>query len=419
MSFMPQQNVRSSGIEVINYSAPASVIFNNKLYLFYSGAGDDGVWYVNYDENTWSSPSQCKKSGASKMGVAKHTSPCPVVFNNTFYLFFNGIGDDGTWCTTSTDGLNWSQVFSVMETIGLSETFAPSTSPSAIVHQSQLYLFWNNNSKNGLRYSTFDGRKWDGVRDVSARGLGVWRQTSSAAVEFKGSIFLFYNGSGNDGTWMTKFADGSWSGVVSLSSTMGGMGFLDGTSPAAFVSDDGIKLTLMWNGSGNNGVWYSSTTDGTIWDSPAISMRSTIGTQNLKTSPCGVSYHAIPYVFWVGAGDGSLWLSQGLTINVDYGDFSRAQRALLDGFDFTLIVTDPATLSFFQPRFGPGPIALPSPDGNYSEVIDKIIGSDKVAINKIVTGILALSLLAILMRYDVEVELGPFRWAFRRRPTRP
>lgn len=426
---MHEQIVRPSGIGVFNYSAPASVVFNDKLYLFYNGSGDNGIWYVKHDENTWPSPISCRGAGASAIGVAKYTSPCPVVFNNKLYLFFNGAGNDGTWYTASTDGSNWSEVFSVMIQSGSSENFAQRSSPSAVVHQGRLYLFWNSHSNDGLRYSTYDGKNWDTARDVSAPGLGIRGQTSSAAVEFNGSIFLFYNGTGNNGTWMTQYAaHGSWSPVVSLSPAVGGMGFLDLTSSAAFVSDDSRKLTLMWNGSGNDGVWYSSTTDGTIWNSPAISLRSVVGSQKLllKTSACGVSYRAIPYIFWV-AEDNSLWLSQGLTINVDNGDFNPAHRALLDGNDFTLTITDPATISFFQPRFGPGPHPLPGPDGSsaspgsgdYARVIKAIIWSSSGPINEIVAGILAISLLASLKGYDVDLNMAPFRLAVKKRPVHP
>ena len=402
-------------------------MFNDKLFLFYNGSGDDGLWYTYYDDNAWTPPIQCRARGASNMGVAQYTSPCPVVYNHTIFLFFNGSGNDGTFYTTSTDGQSWTQVSSVNEQMSSPDTFEKYTSPSAATYQGDLYLFWNKTSGNSLRYGLYNGTSWRGPADVLAPGLGIRSQTSSSAVGFLGGIYLFYNGSGQDGTFMTTLTGGSWSNVVSISSRVGGQGFLDRTSPAAYVTNDGRELTLLWNGSGDDGVWYSYTVDGATWYKPAISMRGVIGGQGLLqySSPCGVAYHSVPYIFWAGAGQDGLWFTQGLTFNVDSGDFSGPLQALASNLDFTLLVTDPNTIAFFAPRFPPGYNPLPGPSDtptvnqvDYTALVTALLGTAPKLVGGIAVGIVSIALMGVLQGKDVTLELGPFRLEIKTPPKK-
>ncbi|OCL13143.1 hypothetical protein AOQ84DRAFT_372443 [Glonium stellatum] len=323
------------------------------------------------------------------MNLAEFTSPCSVVFNNKLYLFFSSSGNNGIFCTSSTDGSNWSQVVSIMSLMGSEETYAPRTSASAVVHKGLLYLFWNSNANDGLRYSTF-GTSWGAPKNVSAANLHIRAQTSSAVVEFNERIYLFFNGAGQNGTFKTTFADGSWLGVVPLGPAVSGMGFLDATSPAAFTSYDGRELTLTWSGVANDGIWYSSTTDGTIWNvqQPIIDKNQVL----YKSGTCGVSYTT---QFHTSSG----------------GDFTEPQQALLSGKEFTLIVTGFDTVTFFQSRFGPRTRIFAGED-NYLGVITEILGNEPKKANEVVTGLLSLSLLAVLKRRNVTVEMNPFRWYF-------
>ena len=44
MSFTPQQKIPLTDVRILNYSAPASIVFKDKLYVFYVGYNDDGIW---------------------------------------------------------------------------------------------------------------------------------------------------------------------------------------------------------------------------------------------------------------------------------------------------------------------------------------------------------------------------------------
>jgi hypothetical protein len=53
MSFTPQQEINTTQVGVDEDTAPSAVVFKGKIYLFYSGSGNDGVFYVVYNGTKW------------------------------------------------------------------------------------------------------------------------------------------------------------------------------------------------------------------------------------------------------------------------------------------------------------------------------------------------------------------------------
>jgi hypothetical protein len=362
---MRRKLVVSSGVSAFNYSGLSSVIFQDLLYVFYSGVGEDGAWYATLDQKSdhWSGPFSCLAGGASGMGIAEYTSPCSVVFNGSLYLFFNGAGHDGTYWTQTSDGTNWTAIASVSQNMGKrEETFGSRTSPSATVYRDDLYLFWNNSGNDGVRYSYLSNRSslFASPMDVTTR-VGIRRQTSTAAVTFGDSIYLFYNGSGHDGTWVATLTSGIWS---PMTHSVGG-NYLDYTSPAAYVSGDGLQLSVLWNGYTDDGIFYAATQDGEHW-TKQISLRRSIDGMGILTnsSPTGISFNGIPYMFWIGT-NGQLWFSQGLTIPIDgHPNLDPILRALLSNDDFVLTSHDSEFVQHLLESFdlGANPISGPSYD---------------------------------------------------------
>ncbi|KAF3929127.1 hypothetical protein ABW20_dc0109733 [Dactylellina cionopaga] len=41
------------------------------------------------------------------------SAPASVVFRGTLYVFYSGAGYDGVWCTTTTDGLTWAPIYNL------------------------------------------------------------------------------------------------------------------------------------------------------------------------------------------------------------------------------------------------------------------------------------------------------------------
>lgn len=306
------------GIRVLPRSAPAPIVFQNKLFVFYNGSGSDGIWYTAFDNKSWA-PVISVRTHVPNINLAPGTSPAVVVFKGTLYLFYNGSGHDGTWYTTF-DGTRWSgSAISVSSQIG-GQNFLLETSPSATVYDNKLYLFWNGSENDGIWFTTFDSKQWTNQTRLNAIVDGIILQdnTSPAVCTVGDYLYVFYNGFGHDGTWFTRLTkEGNWDAVVSVNFIIpGGMNFLDGTSPAATPLTVGSKssILLVWNGAANDGLWYSViSTDGTA--AAQVSLKNTIGAVPvLNESSGGVTvWLGVPFIFWPSEQQ-QLWFTRGVSL---------------------------------------------------------------------------------------------------------
>ena len=332
------------------------------------------------------------------------------------YLFFNSASNDGIRYSTSKDGQHWTTISSVNARLGSNIKSTPHTSPSAAVHGEKLYLFWNKG--NALQYATvsrsLNELTWDGPVDVAGPNLRLKPGTSSTAVDFDGKLYLFYNGSGQDGTFMTTFSSSAWSPILALKAARRYIPDFDRSSPATFTTNDGRRLSVMWNAIGTtagDGLLYDSTLNGSKWTDFALSLSNNIpGLQLLSnTIPASARYQGRPFMFWIGASDASLYFSHGermgileTDIDVDKGDFLTAQQTLLAGRDFTMVSKDPATIWHYQSLFGQNGQAIYAPDSkDYSSAFKLLLGSDPIKIPAIVAGITAVVVACLLRGYDI------------------
>ncbi|EXA35887.1 hypothetical protein FOVG_13004 [Fusarium oxysporum f. sp. pisi HDV247] len=274
--------------------------------------------------------------------ASHHYSPVtsPAVSLHTF----NGSGNNGTFWTTSQDGVIWTMVNCLDDAMSTppSETFEPSTSPAVAVYQDTLYVVWNSSEANGTLRYTYVNKATNAFvqpKNLTAGGLSIRSQTSPAMVEFNGLLYLFFNGSGLNGTWMTTSNGNVWAIASPVTSNLGG-NFMDRTSPAIFVSDDKRVLTLLWYGSGSNGTWYTTTTNGITWSNQ-------VGLNDGQvlmagSSPCGIGYHGRPYIFF----------------------YSLAMDAFLKGNDFAFVAQDDATVKYLEAQFANGSVIIQNPSSS-------------------------------------------------------
>ena len=75
------------------------IVFNNKLYVFHPGYGQNAeLWYTVADGTSWSQDQMIiggdKSVCGGESGISQ--SPSAVVWNNVIYVFFqNGYGGGG------------------------------------------------------------------------------------------------------------------------------------------------------------------------------------------------------------------------------------------------------------------------------------------------------------------------------------
>ena len=186
-------------VALMDRTSPNAVIFGDTLYVFYTGAGSDGVFYATTrDGNQWSEVKSVREKSPG-MNILEGTSPSVVVLNHRLYLFFMGSGRDSIYYTTSDDGENWSPVISVAQKMGTGMGVYEKTSPAAFLDSSQtLYLFWADSGSSGLFYTSSDGNVWAPPKSMRENMLGNQGQqtplagTSPWAAEFNASSYIFW-----------------------------------------------------------------------------------------------------------------------------------------------------------------------------------------------------------------------------------
>ena len=248
------------GMSVAKNTSPAAVVFQGIIYLFYNGSGNDGTWYVTFNGTNWSGPSSISgKIGGQ--GFLPLTSPSAVVLpgtaanDSTLYLFWNGAGYDGIFFSTF-DGTNWTK----QSTVG-QISVAESTSPYATVFQGLVYLFWNGSGNDGTWYSTTKNTDWAVQTSVRAQitTMSFLSGTSPTALVLGDdySLRLFWVGSGgsDQGAWYSDFNGTTWTSQRNMGQDIGGQELLASTNPCTV--ELGLTPYVFWVGSGQD-MWFSS-----------------------------------------------------------------------------------------------------------------------------------------------------------------
>jgi hypothetical protein len=197
--------------------APSPVVFNGVLQVLFQGAYEDGqLWTSWYDGNTWNGNVQVPNLGMS-------FSPGAVVFNNKLYVFHNGLGETGALWYTVADGISWSQDRNLVLGGSSVPESGISLSPSAVVWNNTLYVFFQNGQGGGgignpgyggLYYiASSDGINWEGVTsDGLTYGIevaNVGMSFSPSAVAFNGVLQVFHEGLGQNGQLWTCWYNGT------------------------------------------------------------------------------------------------------------------------------------------------------------------------------------------------------------------
>jgi hypothetical protein len=123
MNWEPESQISNFGVSF----SPSALIYNNNLYVFHQGYGNNGqLWYTyTSDGVNWVPDTQV-------MNVSMAGSPSAVAWEGGITVFHNGnggsgdVGDSNLWYTYSPDGMSWGGDTQVMN-VNLSG------SPSAIV----------------------------------------------------------------------------------------------------------------------------------------------------------------------------------------------------------------------------------------------------------------------------------------------
>lgn len=84
---------------------PHTVVYDNKLHVFYKGCDDEYIYYSWFDGEKWQGNATLPSFNGSVPVSA--TGPSAVVFNDQLYLFYRGGGNDDRLYVSWYNGAAW------------------------------------------------------------------------------------------------------------------------------------------------------------------------------------------------------------------------------------------------------------------------------------------------------------------------
>jgi len=173
------------------------------LYVFYQThevlLNEGQMFYQRFDGNSWYGIQHVAPSGQP---VGMSCAPSPVVWNGgLLQVFHQGFRQDGQlWTTWTKDGVNWASEQQPVPNVGMS------FSPSAVAFNNKLYVFHPGSHESGeLWYTVADGTSWSQDQLILANNLGLADTTgpmsqSPSAVVWNNVLYVFFqNGTGGGG----------------------------------------------------------------------------------------------------------------------------------------------------------------------------------------------------------------------------
>lgn len=249
------------GIDPKSDAAPATCLYNNRVYVGYKGWTDDTIRLAVHDGRTWFGDAPVRDM-AGGVDVRSNRAPALVVFDDLLHLFYKAHDGDQirvAWF----DGNRWTGDNAVAELTG---GVNPRTdiAPCAVVFNEKLYLFYVGAGGNQLYSCWCDGRTWGGEKAIREQGGGVdpWSDDAPTAAVLGGRLFLAYRGAGSESIYLARFDGTQWSGDTEIGDEPGGISPKTDRAPNLIVH--GGRLVLVYKGKYTDDI-YLSWCDGTTW----------------------------------------------------------------------------------------------------------------------------------------------------------
>ena len=266
-------------------ASPSAVRWQDGIEVFFQGANNDGQLWRTFsaDGNSWGTT----QTNVQVPGVGMSGSPSAVVYNGSLYVFYQGLNNSGgLWYTVSADSINWTQ-HPPVPNLGMKE------SPSAVLWQGGIQVF--HQAGNGQLWRTFssDGNNW-GTTQTDAQVPGVGMSGSPSAVVYNGSLYVFYQGLNNSGgLWYAVSSDSiNWTQHNPVPNLV-----MSG-SPSAVLWQGGIEV--FFQGANNDGqLWRTFSPDGNNWGTTQTNVQVMgVGMSGSPSCVVVVPTTSIDYSIW-------------------------------------------------------------------------------------------------------------------------
>jgi hypothetical protein len=179
----------------------AAAVYQNKLFLFGIGSGDHQHYVNTFSGDQWSGWSRIPGGGTTAL------ADTVTVFQNKLFLVGVGINDRRHYINVF-DGTQWAGWSAVPS----SATTA--TADSAVVFQNELHLFATGIQDHKHYTNLFDGQRWVGWSAIPGGGT---TELADAPVFFGDQLYVFSIGITDHRHYVNRFDGTNWSGWTGAS----------------------------------------------------------------------------------------------------------------------------------------------------------------------------------------------------------
>ncbi|MCC8035581.1 MAG: hypothetical protein LIO77_06585 [Rikenellaceae bacterium] len=130
---------------------PSAAVFNNLLYVFWNGSGEDGLWYAKFNGSKWEGQISHKKKIGTQ-GVLKRNTPGVCSTNNFMFLCWTGVGKNGIWYSIGKPYFDWEKQKSIEKIVGNMDV-GFDTYPFTYLWKDEVYVIWKMNSAFKYMYT--------------------------------------------------------------------------------------------------------------------------------------------------------------------------------------------------------------------------------------------------------------------------
>lgn len=204
-------NDQSGGIDPESTYNPAISVYQDTLYIAYTGRYLSNLYTATFDGITWSGNTEIS---AQPGGISPSSSYSPgmCVYNSRLYLTYLGAHLTNMY-TASFDGATWTGNTKISDQPG---GIAPASNynPDVDVYDNKMYLVYKGTWFNDLYTCSFDGTTWRGNTPISAQPGGI-----SPSSNFNPGVTLSAAIPGAQPTWMGRLPDAALISEINIPGT--------------------------------------------------------------------------------------------------------------------------------------------------------------------------------------------------------
>lgn len=254
--------------------SPSAVFFDKKYFIFYkSDSNNDVLYSQSGDCLTWSGNTAILNASGNEIQTSN--TPASVVFNDNLYLVYKAGAHKTIYISAYTGGTKWlgDKAISDIKT---------DKSPSAVAfnyqEDSSLYLFYKGEGSNRLYSANYtisaDTQppsdpttwSWEGNDPIKVAGEEIQTSESPACTVYNGKLYLIYKAGGSNHLYFAYSPDGkNWYGDNRIK--VGNTEIQSDNSPSCCVLDhEGQpRLCVIYKAGGSDDIYSAYSDNGMTW----------------------------------------------------------------------------------------------------------------------------------------------------------